>query len=87
MEWTIIEWAIDIVFFFDMIFSFFSAYYNKQEGVVSNRKIIALGYLRSWFIFDLIGIFPMQFFTNNLINQMGKMARLPRVYKLMKTAK
>lgn len=64
-----------------------SAYYNKMEVLISGRKKIAIGYLKGWFFIDLIAIFPLQFLTNSTINQLGKMARLPRVYKLMKTAK
>ena len=58
-----------------------------MEVLVQDPKKIATGYLRSWFLVDLIAIFPLKLITNNTINQMGKMARLPRVYKLMKTAK
>ena len=76
-----------MVFFIDIGFSFVSAYYNKMEILIDNRKKIACGYIKGWFFIDLLAIFPLQLLTNNTINQLGKMARLPRVYKLMKTAK
>lgn len=82
-----IDGFIDVIFFVDIIFSFISAYYTRMEILVANRKRIAVGYLKSWFFIDLFAVLPLQLFANTMINQLGKMARLPRVYKLMKTAK
>ncbi len=87
VSWKAMECTIDLIFFMDVVFSFISAYYNRMEILISDRKQIALGYLKSWFLIDLIAIIPLELVTNSMINQMGKMARLPRVYKLMKTAK
>lgn len=38
VEWIMVEAIIDIVFLVDIVFSFFSAYYNKIEAVVSNHR-------------------------------------------------
>lgn len=85
--WFISELVIDLVFVFDIIFSFFSAYYNKVEVLVADRRSIALGYLKTWFFIDLIAVLPIQLITHNTLSVFGKMARVPRVYKLIKTAK
>ncbi len=85
--WSITEGITDAIFLVDIVLSFMSAYYNRMEILIANRKSIVCGYLKGWFFIDLLAIFPLQLLTNSTINQMGKMARLPRVYKLMKTAK
>lgn len=87
IEWTIVEIFIDIVFFADIVFSFFSAYYNKIEALVSNRKEITCGYLKTWFFIDMIAIFPLQLVANTTLNSVGKLARLPRIYHIIKASK
>lgn len=59
IQWVSVEIFIDLVFLADIIFSFFSAYYNKIEALVSNKREISCGYLKSWFFIDIIAIFPL----------------------------
>lgn len=87
VEWVVIEAFIDIVFLFDILFSFFSAYYNKMEALISDRSEIATGYLKSWFFVDLVSIFPLSFLANSTVNQLAKLTRMPRIYKIIKTSK
>lgn len=87
VEWQIIETFISAVFFFDIVFSFFSAYYNSMEELISDRREIALGYLKSWFLIDVVSIFPLGLIANSTVNQLAKLARMPRIYKIIKTAK
>ncbi len=87
LVWFISEWFIDLVFLLDIILSFFSAYYNKVEVLVADRRSIVLGYLKSWFFLDLIAVLPIQLVAHHALSLFGKMARVPRVYKLLKTAK
>ena len=86
-QWELVEIFIDIVFFTDIVFSFFSGHYNKIEALVSNRREIACGYLRTWFFTDLIAIFPLHFVANTTLNSLGKLARLPRIYHIIKASK
>ncbi len=85
--WVALESVINFIFFIDMILSFISAYYNRKEVLVLNRRRIACKYLKGWFLIDLISILPLQLVTGSMINQFGKMARLLRVQKLLRTAK
>ena len=55
--------------------------------MVTDRRLIVLGYLKTWFLIDLVAVLPIQFVTSNTLSLFGKMARVPRVYKLLKTAK
>ncbi|XP_058108353.1 potassium channel SKOR-like isoform X3 [Magnolia sinica] len=51
--------AAQIFFFVDIVLTFFVAYRDSQTyRMVYNRNLIALRYLKSWFILDLIGCFP-----------------------------
>ncbi len=51
---------IDIIFIIDCIFSFFVAYYNFDEVLIFDFKLIALHYLNTWFYIDLICAIPFQ---------------------------
>lgn len=82
-----IESFIDLVFLLDIIFSFLTAYYNEIEALITSKKAIAINYLKTWFIIDLITILPLSLITNNSVNNLGAVARLPRVYKMIKAFK
>ena len=49
---------VDCVFFFDIILSFFTAYYDFDEQLVTEIEQIALNYLNTWFIVDFITGIP-----------------------------
>ncbi len=91
--WVVAETAIDVVFLVDMVLSFFSAYYNGKEELVSGRREIAMGYLKTWFAIDVVSIFPVSVIARmsqsqmSGLNQLAKVARMPRIYKIIKTTK
>jgi len=49
---------IEIIYFFDLIFGFFRAYYNFEEILIKKHSSIIKKYLNTWFIFDLVGAIP-----------------------------
>ena len=50
---------MDTMFFIDMVMSFFTSYQpGGDEEEQTNRKEIAIHYLRTWFILDLFAILP-----------------------------
>ena len=51
---------IDIIFIIDLIISFFVAYYNFDEVLIFDLKLIASHYLQTWFYIDLISAIPFQ---------------------------
>ncbi len=55
----IFDSSIDLLFIFDIIFNFFSAYEDPKIGLVTNSKKIALHYLFSSFLFDIFSCLPM----------------------------
>lgn len=58
------ETFMDGFFIVDFFTQFNTAFYSKGI-LVTNRKIIALNYLSSWFILDLVASFPYSIFVSN----------------------
>lgn len=44
-----------------MILNFNSAYYTENGELVTDRKKITFNYLRTWFVLDILAIFPFQY--------------------------
>lgn len=51
---TILNWIIDALFFTDIIVNFFSAIEESDGSLTHRFKDIAIKYLKSWFLLDLI---------------------------------
>ena len=84
--------CFDSLFTIDIFLSFFSAYVDNEDNVIKNRKKIVINYLKTWFIIDLISVVPISYFiptnspTQN-INQLSRIARIPKIYRLVKLTK
>jgi len=86
--WSILSNLIDFIFFMDIIITFNSAFYDEDFQIVSDRKLIAINYIRSWFLVDLFAIIPFDLISGTMdYNEMAKLARLSRMYKLIKLAR
>ena len=94
-KWQIVNQCINFCFLIDMILTFFTARKKSEKAKILevNKKQIALIYLKSWFIFDLISIIPFEYFeeikTNHTktakiskISSFTRFSRLPRLYKM-----
>ena len=55
----IFNYAIDGLFFVDIIVIFNTVFYDNDITVVDNHKAIAINYLRGWFMVDLLAIIPI----------------------------
>jgi hypothetical protein len=53
-----LEFVVDVFFFFDLVANFFFAYYNNELDLVDDKKKIAMRYMKSWFLVDLMAVFP-----------------------------
>jgi potassium channel len=58
--YRISEYAVDICFFIDMVLTFFTAIPDPERtsSTITDKKVIAISYLKSWFVIDLISIIP-----------------------------
>ena len=73
-----------------MIFSFTTAYTDEDFRVIDDRATIAKGYLRSWFLIDLLAILPFELILKGSgggMNDVVRLARIGRLYKLIKLTK
>ena len=60
--WIFINTTFDILFGIDIIVSFLSAYHDEDFILIDNTKMIAINYLKTWFIVDVTAIFPFSVF-------------------------
>jgi hypothetical protein len=56
MVWYVIDYSTDGIFAFDILISFFCAYYDKNDELVTSNKKIILHYGSGWFLFDFLGV-------------------------------
>lgn len=94
--WTVVDMVLDFVFIIDLVCNFFSITQREDGSVEFHRGKIALLYLKTWFLVDLISCFPMtlvDFCTgassessapSSKYNSLMRLARLPRMYKLLR---
>ena len=53
-----IEFSIDSLFFVDIVVNFISAYETADKNIEFKLSMIALTYIRTWFIFDVFSCIP-----------------------------
>ena len=59
VQWYVIfTYCLDFVFLIDIFVNFFSAYQNDVFKMIDDRKVIAVNYIKGWFLIDLIAILP-----------------------------
>lgn len=72
-------------FFLDIVFTFFSAYYNNRDELIVDRRKIALSYIKGWFFLDVVMVLPISLiFKTAEYNKLMRLARLSRVYRLLR---
>ena len=88
LTWEWINNSIDIMFFIDMIIIFNTATYDDDFLIITDRKIIAVDYLKSWFTLDLFCIVPFDYMvksgnSTNIV-RLARIGRINKIIKLMK---
>ena len=65
-DWTYVYFDLwlDVLFFIDIIIRFNTPIY-LQGRLITDRKIIVIAYLKSWFVLDLIACFPFSYLRKN----------------------
>jgi hypothetical protein len=93
--WFYTDLTVDTLFFFDFVINCFSAYYDKNERLETNRGKILLNYLKTWMIPDFISFFPFEMIngqpentqSSGGYNKLIRLVRLPRLYRLLRISK
>ena len=70
MWYVVFGHFIDSLFFLDIIVNFNSAYLTSLHEIEDNRKKIALNYMKTWFVIDILAIIPFELITD-IVNQNG----------------
>ncbi len=83
--------VIEVFFLFDIILNFFEEFRNEELKPVREIKLIALRYVRSTFIVDVLATIPFRFFDltdydkNNRLFFILKLLRCYKLKELMDT--
>jgi len=97
-RWVIIYAIIDICFLVDIILSFLTSLTDPVTHLeITDHKIIAKDYLKSWFFLDVLSIIPIdllldeknlntviRFVRIGKMQKLIKLVRLVRLFKIMK---
>lgn len=54
----VVDLCVDLFFFCDIVVNFRTTYIGKNDALVTDPKKIALRYLRTYFIVDLVAAIP-----------------------------
>jgi CRP-like cAMP-binding protein len=97
LAWSSADAITEIIFFFDLVIAFFTAYEQSDYVLNTVHKNIARRYLKSWFIVDVISTIPLyrlqsssrgaavlRLFKTLKISKMFRMFRLMRLARLLK---
>ncbi|XP_021960719.1 potassium voltage-gated channel subfamily H member 8 [Folsomia candida] len=84
--------VVEMLFIIDIIFHFRTTFVNVKGEVVSNPKVIAMNYVRGWFLLDLLAALPFDLlFAANIVKDVTgesqmhllKLTRLIRLARLL----
>lgn len=80
-----IDWVVEGFFYMDLALSFVHAYQEPDtQCIVTDLRMIAIRYLRSWFFVDVISVFPFYIFLpTGVLTRLLRLLRLPRLLKLL----
>lgn len=86
------ELMMQILFGLDIIITFFTAFYNENNVLVTSKLEIGYNYLKTWFVIDLIACIPFSYFLEDNVdssnpssyNSLIRLGRLSRLYRLLR---
>lgn len=81
-NWKIINSGIDFFFLVDIILTFFSTYLDEQHHQeIKDHKTIAIRYLKSWFVLDILSVFPIDYIiSTGKINHVARILKIGKLY-------
>mmetsp|Transcript_35283 Transcript_35283/g.110255 ORF Transcript_35283/g.110255 Transcript_35283/m.110255 type:complete len:762 (-) Transcript_35283:1164-3449(-) len=97
-SWLYVDFVMDFMFMTDILVNFLTSYHlfdaKGTKYLVTDRRQIALKYLRTWFFIDLIASFPFDFifyllnlYTNGSIIKLLKSLRFLKLIRLWRVGR
>ena len=90
----VFELLVDILFLTDVVLTFFTAFYKKNELIIDKTEIMK-NYMSGWFLIDLTTSIPTQLIESAFANSESfsgngkilRLLRIPRIFKLLRLTK
>ena len=84
---------VDTFFMLDLAVNFYTAFYDRNEQLVTDHRLIKLHYLRSWFLVDLFGSIPFdyliyavqrRYYTSAQLSHFLRTLRVVKLFRMLK---
>ena len=84
--WVWTYQTIDFMFLVDIVLTFFSSIQKDENSEeITDFKLIATEYVKSWFFFDIISILPIDYLMDQAnYNQLFRFTKIGKLYKLVR---
>ena len=79
-----VDLTVDLLFFVDLVLSFFSAVKLQDGTMIKEFHAISKTYLKTWFVVDLLAIFPFYLIGQDSISALAPILRIPRLFKMLR---
>uniref|UniRef100_A0A673ME15 Potassium voltage-gated channel, subfamily H (eag-related), member 6b n=1 Tax=Sinocyclocheilus rhinocerous TaxID=307959 RepID=A0A673ME15_9TELE len=80
---NVVDVIVDVLFIIDIIVTFRTTYVNHNDEVVTHPKLIAIHYIKGWFLIDIVAAIPFDL----LIFSSGSDETTATLIGLLKTAR
>lgn len=82
------EHTVDVILVFDILFNFFTGYYDDCGKLIVDHAMVAKHYLETWFFVDFISSIPFDVISGSGVNtqllKVLKFWKILRVFKMLK---
>jgi len=76
--------AIDVIFCIDIFLNFLTPYQTQHGMWITNHKSIAIKYISSWFLIDLVSVLPFEMLRMIRLLRLAKLLRIFRASRVLK---
>ena len=83
-SYQVFVYILDILFFIDIVFTFFSAFESQALEIVDDHKIIVFNYLKFWFYLDFVTVVPLELIFQRFMKHQEKYNKFLRIVRLVK---
>ena len=63
LTWHLVDIAADLIFLLDIFVNFMTIQENANGTLITDRKVLAIKYIKSWFLVDFISSIPINIIT------------------------